>query len=60
MIDTKAGTQPDADAWYGEVVRICKERGFAEWFYADREAWLEDREEMTPEQAVAYQLECAQ
>jgi hypothetical protein len=47
-----------AEEWWNEVLAICKARGYAEWFYADREAWLEDREEMTPEQAVNYQVEC--
>lgn len=46
------------DEWYAEVIRICKERGYAEWFYADHAAWLEDKAEMTPQQAVSYQLEC--
>lgn len=48
------------DEWFDEVARICEERGYAEWFYADREAWLEDKEEMTPLQAVEYQRECLQ
>lgn len=47
-----------ADEWWDAVVAICKERNYAAWFYADKEAWLEDREEMTPEQAVNYQVEC--
>lgn len=47
-----------SEEWWNEVVAICKQRGYAEWFYADRDAWLEDREEMTPEQAVNYQVEC--
>lgn len=46
------------EEWYAEVVRICQERGYAAWFYADRAAWLEDKEEMSPEQAVSYQIEC--
>lgn len=46
------------EEWFDEVVHICKARGYAEWFYADREAWLEDKEEMTPQQAVDYQREC--
>lgn len=46
------------EEWYAEVVRICTERGYARWFYADREAWLEDKDEMTPLQAVEYQREC--
>lgn len=46
------------DEWYAEVVRICRARDYAEWFYADRDAWLEDKEEFTPEQAVNYQVEC--
>ena len=53
-------TEPTAkqNEWFAEVIRICKERGYAEWFYADREAWLEDMDEMTPLQAVEYQREC--
>ena len=46
------------DQWFDEVVRICKERGYANWLYADRAAWLEDKDEMTPLQAVQFQLEC--
>lgn len=43
------------DHWFDEVVRICKERGYSDWFYADRAAWIEDKKEMTPLQAVEYQ-----
>lgn len=49
-----------SEAWWAEVVRLCKERGYAEWFYADRDAWLEDSDDMTPAEAVDYQLECLQ
>lgn len=53
-------TKPTATQtkWFDEVIRLYKERGYAEWFYADRDAWLEDMDEMTPLQAVEYQLEC--
>ena len=50
-------SEPD-DEWWSEVIRICNERGYAEWFSADREAWLELKTEMTPLQAVEYQVEC--
>lgn len=58
MSDEKELTE---DEWYDEVVRICKERDYAEWFYADREAWLDyfRDEQPTPEEAIRYQLECA-
>lgn len=48
------------DEWYAEVVRISKERGYAEWFYADRDAWLEhySDERDTPTEAVDYNLGC--
>ena len=62
MSNTKAKvedkTDLTADEWFAEVVRICKERDYADWFYADREAWLECKDEMMPLQAVDYQLEC--
>lgn len=49
-----------AEEWYAEVVRICREMSYPEWFYQDRLAWLEDyRDGMTPFEAVSYQLECA-
>lgn len=56
---TKHGRRRAA-LWYEEVVRLCRSRGFARWFYADRSAWLELRtdERMTPQQAVSYQIEC--
>lgn len=46
------------DEWYGEVVRISKKRGYAEWFYADRDAWLELKETHTPLEAIDYNYEC--
>lgn len=59
---TQMTTEPTAKQkeWFDEVTRICKERGYAEWFYADRAAWLEDMKEMTPLQAVEYQREYLQ
>jgi hypothetical protein len=48
----------ELDSWYVEVIRICKEREYAEWFYADREAWLELKSDHTPLQAVDYNYEC--
>ena len=56
MVEDK--TDLTADEWFAEAVRICQERGYAVWFYADRGAWLEVKDEMTPLQAVDYQLEC--
>lgn len=48
------------DEWYAEVVRISRDRDYGEWFYADREAWLELSAEMTPREAVDYNVgECA-
>ena len=46
------------DQWYAEVLRICKEREYSEWFYADREAWLDLSNNHTPLQAVDYNYEC--
>lgn len=48
----------DKASWYEEVVRICQERGYAKWFYEDRDAWLEDFSEFTPEEAIDYNIEC--
>lgn len=28
--------------WYGEVVRICKERGYEEHFFSCRASWIEE------------------
>lgn len=56
IVVTKASIN---DEWWAEVVRICKANGYAEWFYADRDAWLESSDGMTPQEAVDYQLECA-
>lgn len=49
------------DQWYAEVVRLCKEQGLPEWFYADKDAWLEHYadEHDTPQQAIDYNVECA-
>lgn len=57
-----SSNQLTPDEWYAEVVRISKERGHAEWFYADRDAWLEHYadEKDSPEDAVDYNEECAQ
>jgi hypothetical protein len=47
------------EAWWEAVVDICFQRKYAQWFYADREAWLEDyRDGMSPNEAVNYQVEC--
>ena len=49
----------DKEAWLEAVEDICHRRGYAKWFYADREAWLEDyRDGMSPNEAVDYQVEC--
>lgn len=54
-------SQATPNEWYAEVVRICKELDYAEWFYADKDAWLEHYadERDTPQQAIDYNLECA-
>lgn len=46
------------EEWYAEVVRICRERGYSNWFYADREAWLELKSDHSPTQAVDYNYQC--
>ncbi len=51
--------KPTDDQWYAEVVRICQEMSYPKWFYSDRAAWLECSGDMTPFEAVKYQLECA-
>ena len=42
-----------ADAWYEDVVKICRGRGFAAWFYSDKSAWIDTHfPSQTPEEAV--------
>lgn len=50
------------EEWYAEVVRLCKAQGLPEWFYADRDAWLEHfaDEQDAPQDAIDYNVECAQ
>ena len=50
-----------ADEWYRKVVAECKRRGYAEWFYCDRDAWLYHwREGDSPEGAIYVNLESMQ
>lgn len=50
------------EEWYAEVIRLCKEQELPEWFYADKDAWLEHYtdDDDTPQQAIDYNVECAQ
>ena len=58
MTDGTSEANSSAATWYANVVRICKEKGFDEWFYCDQSAWLEHYAEgMTPGEAIQLNYE---
>ena len=49
--------------WWMLVVGECKRRGFAKWFYADRETWIEEHKNRLgerPLEAIETNLDALQ